>query len=147
MLCGVVCSLLQQLIFVHDSTTYNRWRQSRITQHLTLSIAHNSAFINDYLILQKLYRRCNSSLSDSRQHHKSQHAESLQEVRPCSARQERTIGKRPEKDGAHEESVQGINILIPLLATTASRRGNSSIAKGIALGIRYLRTMRPVRQV
>ena len=45
--------------------------------------------------------------------------------------QERTIGKRPEKDGVYEGSVWGINILIPLLATTASRRGNSSIAKDI----------------
>lgn len=36
-----------------------------------------------------------------------------------------------------------INILIPLLVTTAPRRGNSSTAQGIALGIRYLRTTRP----
>ena len=32
--------------------------------------------------------------------------------RPCSARQERTIGKIPENDGVYEEFVWGINILM-----------------------------------
>lgn len=71
--------------------------------------------------------------------------------RPCSARQERTIGKRPENDGVYEEFVWGINILMKneytksLTCNHCALKGQLFHSPGHRPGYKLVMTTRPVR--